>query len=61
MGRKKSNTPNTSSAIYLLGVIGAAFYFISTATSFWVGVVGFLKALVWPVFLVKGLLQHIGA
>lgn len=39
-------------AVYGLGLIGAAIYFISTATSFWIGVLGFLKAIVWPVFLV---------
>ncbi len=61
MGRKKTNNAPTSSAMYFLGFIGAAIYFISTATSFWIGVLGVLKALVWPVFLVKGLLQHIGA
>jgi len=42
----------SSGAVYGLGFIGAAIYFISTATSFWVGVLGFLKAIVWPVFLV---------
>ncbi|HDZ42060.1 MAG TPA: hypothetical protein ENH59_10350 [Bacteroidetes bacterium] len=41
-----------ASAIYGLGFIGAAIYFISVATGFWMGVLGFLKALVWPVFLV---------
>lgn len=41
-----------SSALYGLGFIGAAVYFISTATSFWMGVLGFLKATVWPAFLV---------
>ncbi|MBN2481375.1 MAG: hypothetical protein JXB19_06530 [Bacteroidales bacterium] len=39
-------------AVYGLGLIGAAIYFISVATSFWMGVLGFLKAIVWPVFLV---------
>ncbi len=39
-------------AVYGLGFIGAAIYFISHATGFWVGVLGFLKAIVWPVFLV---------
>jgi len=42
----------SSGAVYGLGLIGAAIYFISTATSFWMGVLGFLKAIVWPVFLV---------
>ncbi len=39
-------------AIYGLGFIGAAVYFIAHATSFWIGVLGFLKAIVWPAFLV---------
>ena len=41
-----------NSAVYGLGFIGAAIYFISNATTFWLGVVGFFKALVWPAFLV---------
>jgi len=43
---------SASGAVYGLGLIGAAIYFISVATSFWMGVLGFLKAIVWPVFLV---------
>jgi len=49
------------SAVYGLGLIGAAVYYISTATSFWIGVLGFLKALVWPAFLVYGILKFLGA
>ncbi len=41
-----------ASAVYGLGFIGAAIYYIGHAVSFWNGVLGFLKALVWPVFLV---------
>lgn len=39
-------------AVYGLGVIGAAIFFISQATNFWMGVLGLIKAFVWPVFLV---------
>jgi len=42
----------TSGAIYGLGFIGAVIFFISHATGFWNGVLGFLKALVWPAILV---------
>ncbi len=42
--------------IYFLGFIGAAIYYIQQATSFWTGVLGFLKAIVWPAFLVYKLL-----
>jgi hypothetical protein len=45
---------------YFLGFLGAAIYYISTATSFWMGVLGFLKAIIWPVFLVYGLLKFLG-
>lgn len=46
---------------YILGAIGAAIYYISIAGGFWAGVLGVLKAIVWPVFLVHGLLTFIGA
>lgn len=39
-------------AVYGLGLIGAAVYFIGQATSFWTGIIAFLKALVWPAFLI---------
>ena len=48
-------------ALYFFGLIGAAVYYISTATSFGLGVVGFLKALVWPAFLVFEALKTLGA
>ena len=47
-------------AVYGLGFIGAAVYYISTATGFWMGVLGVLKAIVWPVFLVYGSLKFLG-
>lgn len=46
---------------YFLGFIGSTVYYISTAGGFWLGVLGFLKALVWPAFLVFELLKFIGA
>lgn len=49
-----------SNAVYGLGFIGAAIYFISSASGFWPGVVGFLKALVWPAFLVYEALKFLG-
>ncbi len=42
--------------VYFLGFIGAAIYYIQTATSFWYGVLGILKAIIWPAFLVYKLL-----
>jgi hypothetical protein len=49
-----------SSAVYGLGLIGAAVYYISAAQGFWPSVVGFLKALVWPAFLVYDALKYLG-
>lgn len=49
---KSSKNYTNTSCLYGMGLIGAAVYFISNATGFWMGVVGFLKALVWPAFLV---------
>jgi hypothetical protein len=50
----------SSGAVYGLGLIGAAIYFISQATGFWMGVLGFLKAIVWPVFLVMEAFKSLG-
>ena len=47
----------SSGAVYGIGLIGAAVYYISTATGFWMGVLGFLKAIVWPAFLVNEALK----
>jgi len=47
--------------VYGLGFIGATVYYISTSTGFWMGVLGFLKALVWPAFLVYKVLKFLGA
>jgi len=49
-----------SNAVYGLGFIGAVIYYISTATGFWMGVLGVLKAIVWPVFFVYGALRFLG-
>jgi len=50
----------SAGAIYVLGIVGAAVYYISQATGFWMGVLGFLKGLVWPAFMVYGLLKFLG-
>lgn len=50
---------NSGPAIYGLGFIGALIYFLQAATSFWIGVIGFFKALFWPAFLVYYLLEFL--
>lgn len=52
MSKKEVQSNAPAGAVYGLGLIGAAIYFISQATTFWLGVLGFLKALVWPAFFV---------
>jgi hypothetical protein len=46
--------------LYFLGAVGAGIYYVSTATDFWAGVLGILKALVWPAFLVYAALSNLG-
>ena len=50
-----------SSGLYFLGFVGSAIYFISNATGFWDGVLGVLKSLVWPAFLVFDALNFLNA
>lgn len=60
MGKWDHQGGTPSGAVYGLGLIGAAIYFIGKATTFGMGFIGLLKALVWPVFLVMGLLEFLG-
>ncbi len=46
-------------AVYGIGLIGALVYYIQAADGFWAGVLGVLKALVWPAFLVYELLKFL--
>ena len=66
----KSNEPETrktkviyrggaSEAVYGLGLIGAWVYYISHATTIWLGVLGLLKGIVWPALLVYELLKYL--
>jgi hypothetical protein len=48
-------------AVYGLGLIGALVYYIQAATGFWPGVLGVLKALVWPAFVIYDLLKFLSA
>lgn len=59
--KKKWHHHAKCGGIYGLGFIGAAIYYIATATSFWIGVLGILKAIVWPAFLVFEALKFLGA
>ena len=50
---------HSGNAFYGLGFIGAVVYYISHATTFLTGVIGFFKALFWPAFLVYELLKFL--
>jgi hypothetical protein len=59
--KKEIHRSASSGAVYGLGFIGSVIYFISQATGFWMGILGFLKAIVWPVFLVYDAFKNFGA
>jgi len=48
-------------AVYGLGFVGAVVYYIASASGFWMGVLGFFKAIVWPAFVVFEVLKYVGA
>ena len=45
--------------VYGLALIGAAVYYIQHATTFVEGLIGLLKALVWPAILIYKLLEFL--
>lgn len=45
--------------VYGLGLVGALFYFIPSAHSFMDGIIGVLKAVVWPALVVFKLLDFL--
>lgn len=55
----KKTVVQRSSGVYFLAFIGALIYFLQNATSFWVGVLGVLKAMVWPAVLIYKLLGYL--
>lgn len=54
---KKSS--GVSSGVYGLAFLGTLVYNIQHAESFWLGVLGFFKALFWPAFLVYKLMEFL--
>lgn len=49
-----------SEAVYGLGLIGAWIYYISHATTFWMGALGILKGIFWPAMLVYEWMKFLG-
>lgn len=57
--RKVVYRGHASEAVYGLGLIGAWIYYIGHATTFWMGVLGILKGIVWPAMLVYEALKYL--
>jgi len=58
-GMKGNGGSGMAGGAYFIAFIGAAVYYIQQATSFGMGVLGFLKALVWPYFLIYNVLDFL--
>jgi hypothetical protein len=50
---------NAGDAVYGLGFVGALFYYVGHAGTFMLGVLGVLKAVVWPAIVVFKLLEFL--
>lgn len=58
--QEKCQGQGSSGALYGLGFLGALYYYLTTATSLWAGVIGVIKALLWPAVLVYELMKFLG-
>jgi len=58
---KDAKVAGTASGVYGLAFVGALIFYIQQASSFWLGVLGILKAIVWPAILVYELLKFLSA
>jgi hypothetical protein len=57
--RRTNRCTGGGDAVYGLGLIGALVYYITAADGLWEGVLGVLKAFVWPAFVVYDLLKFL--
>lgn len=55
--KHSSASHGTAGALYFVGFIGAVVYWMQAAVGFGAVVTGFLKALVWPAYIVYKLLE----
>ena len=58
---RRNPRAGTADAVYGLGLIGALVYYIQHAHGFWAVLLGILKALVWPAFLIYHVLKFLAA
>jgi hypothetical protein len=59
MTKKFMKCGGATGCVYGLGFLGAVVYYIQTAQSFGDGVIGFLKAIVWPAFVIFELMKFL--
>jgi hypothetical protein len=57
---KGMNKNAGAGAVYGLGLLGALVYYLQHATTFSSGLIGVIKALLWPGFLVYRLFEFLG-
>jgi len=55
----KGNVAGVSSGVYGLAFIGALVYYIQHAETFAMGLYGFVKAMLWPAFVIYRLLEYL--
>lgn len=58
-GHKCGHNSGVLGSAYGLAFLGAAVYYLQHATTFWAGVLGILKAMVWPALVVYKLLEFL--
>lgn len=56
--KKVDSTHGSAGALYFVGFVGALVYWTQAAVGFGAVVTGFLKALVWPAYIVYKLLEQ---
>ncbi len=55
--RTKVINRSAGQAVYGLGFIGALIYYIEHAATVWMGLLGVLKAIVWPAMIIYRVLE----
>ncbi len=56
---KIQKTNHVSNGVYGLGFIGAMIFYLQHCTSFWTVMIGILKAIFWPAFLVYQVMEFL--
>lgn len=56
--QKMNSNHGTSGALYFVGFIGALVYWLQAAVGFGAFITAFLKAMVWPAYIVYKLLEN---